>query len=63
VDPLYCTRTVSKLVQTYTDRHGPKDNLLEFLDVAMDKAARHSATTARWARACREPRGAVQRRV
>jgi ribonuclease D len=43
VDPLYCTRTVSKLVRTYTDRHGLKDNLLEFLDVEMDKAARHSA--------------------
>ena len=43
VDPLYCTRTVSKLVRTYTDRHGLKDNLLEFLDVELDKAARHSA--------------------
>ena len=43
VAPLYCTRTVSKLVRTYTDRHGLKDNLLELLDVEMDKAARHSA--------------------
>ena len=43
VSPVYCTRTVSKLVRTYTDRHGLKDNLLEFLDVEMDKAARHSA--------------------
>lgn len=43
VNPIYCTRTVSKLVRTYTDRHGLKDNLLEFLDVEMDKAARHSA--------------------
>jgi len=43
VAPLYCTRTVSKLVRTYTDRHGLKDNLLEFLDVEMDKGARHSA--------------------
>jgi len=43
VAPLYCTRTVSKLVRTYTDRHGLKDNLLEFLDVEMDKAARHTA--------------------
>jgi ribonuclease D len=42
VAPLYCTRTVSKLVRTYTDRHGLKDNLLQFLDVEMDKAARHS---------------------
>jgi ribonuclease D len=43
VNPVYCTRTVSKLVRTYTDRHGLKDNLLELLDVEMDKAARHSA--------------------
>ena len=42
VEPLYCTRTASKLVRTYTDRHGLKDNLLELLDVEMDKAARHS---------------------
>jgi ribonuclease D len=40
--PIYCTRTASKLVRTYTDRHGLKDNLLELLDVEMDKAARHS---------------------
>ena len=43
VDPLYCTRTVSKLVRTYTDRHGLKDCLLEFLNVEMDKTARHTA--------------------
>jgi len=42
VQPVYCTRTVSKLVRTYTDRHGLKDNLLELLDVEMDKAARHT---------------------
>jgi len=42
VDPLYCTRTASKLVRTYTDRHGLKDIALELLDVEMDKAARHS---------------------
>jgi ribonuclease D len=42
VAPIYCTRTVSKLVRTYTDRHGLKDNLLQFLDVEMDKAQRHS---------------------
>jgi ribonuclease D len=42
VDPVYCTRTASKLTRTYTDRHGLKDNLLELLDVEMDKAARHS---------------------
>ena len=42
VGPLYCTRTASKLVRTYTDRHGLKDNLLEFLDVELDKATRAS---------------------
>jgi ribonuclease D len=42
VAPVYCTRTVSKLIRTYTDRHGLKDNLLQFLDVEMDKAQRHS---------------------
>jgi ribonuclease D len=40
--PLYCTRTSSKLVRTYTDRHGLKDNLLELLDVELDKVTRHS---------------------
>ena len=40
--PLYCTRTASKLARTYTDRHGLKDNLLEFLDVELDKMVRHS---------------------
>jgi len=42
VSPIYCTRTASKIVRTYTDRHGLKDNLLELLDVEMDKAARHT---------------------
>src|SRR6185295_7431995 len=42
MSPIYCTRTASKLVRTYTDRHGLKDNLLELLDVEMDKAARHT---------------------
>jgi ribonuclease D len=42
VAPIYCTRTVSKLVRTYTERHGLKDNLLQFLDVEMDKTARHT---------------------
>jgi ribonuclease D len=42
VAPLYCTRTASKLVRTYTDRHGLKDNLLELLDVELDKVQRHT---------------------
>src|SRR5216684_6477169 len=40
--PLYCTRTASKLIRTYTDRHGLKDVALELLDVEMDKVTRHS---------------------
>jgi len=42
VEPLYCTRTASKLVRTYTERHGLKDVALELLDVELDKAARHT---------------------
>ena len=42
VSPIYCTRTASKLVRTYTDRHGLKDIALELLDVEMDKTARHT---------------------
>lgn len=42
VNPLYCTRTASKLVRTYTEKHGLKDIALELLDVEMDKAARHT---------------------
>jgi len=42
VAPLYCTRTASKLARTYTDRHGLKDNLLELLDVEVDKGAQQS---------------------
>ena len=41
-DPIYCTRTASKLVRTYTERHGLKDIALELMDVEMDKAARHT---------------------
>jgi len=41
-EPIYCTRTASKLVRTYTERHGLKDISLELLDVEMDKAARHT---------------------
>jgi ribonuclease D len=42
VAPLYCTRTASRIVRTYTERHGLKDLALELLDVEMDKAARHT---------------------
>ena len=42
VDPIYCTRTASKLVRTYTERHGLKDVALELLDIELDKATRHT---------------------
>jgi ribonuclease D len=35
--PLYCTRTASRLVRTYTDRHGLKDLVREMLCVDMSK--------------------------
>lgn len=42
VAPLYCTRTASKLIRTYTERHGLKDIALELMDIELDKAARHT---------------------
>jgi len=35
--PLYCTRTASRLVRTYTDRHGLKDLAKELLNVDVSK--------------------------
>ena len=35
--PLYCTRTASRLVRTYTDRHGLKDLVKELLGIDMSK--------------------------
>ena len=35
--PLYCTRTASRLVRTYTDRHGLKDLVRELLNVELSK--------------------------
>jgi ribonuclease D len=42
VEPIYCTRTASKLIRTYTERHGLKDIALELMDVELDKATRHT---------------------
>ena len=42
MEPIYCTRTASKLIRTYTDRHGLKDVALELADIEMDKATRHT---------------------
>ncbi|HUJ46815.1 MAG TPA: ribonuclease H-like domain-containing protein [Rhizomicrobium sp.] len=35
--PIYCTRTASKLVRTYTDKHGLKDLVRELLNVDLSK--------------------------
>jgi ribonuclease D len=35
--PLYCTRTASRLVRTYTDRHGLKDLVKELLSIEISK--------------------------
>jgi ribonuclease D len=35
--PLYCTRTASRLVRTYTDRHGLKDLVKELLSIDLSK--------------------------
>jgi ribonuclease D len=35
--PVYCTRTASRLVRTYTDRHGLKDLVKELLNVDVSK--------------------------
>ncbi len=40
--PLYCTRTASRLVRTYTDRHGLKDLCTELLGVDLSKQQQSS---------------------
>jgi ribonuclease D len=37
VQPIWCTKIASKLVRTYTDRHGLKDLTLELLGTTLDK--------------------------
>jgi ribonuclease D len=36
-EPIYCTRTASRLVRTYTDKHGLKDLVRELLGVDLSK--------------------------
>ena len=36
-EPVFCTRTASRLARTYTDRHGLKDLAREILNVDMSK--------------------------
>ena len=40
--PLYCTRTASRLVRTYTDRHGLKDLVRELLGQELSKQQQSS---------------------
>ncbi|MGD1956559.1 MAG: ribonuclease D [Sphingomonadales bacterium] len=42
VAPVYCTKIASKLVRTYTDRHGLKDLLRECLSVEVSKKEQSS---------------------
>ncbi len=49
--PIYCTKIASKLVRTYTDRHGLKDLVRELLGVELSKEQQSSD----WgARSCRK---------
>ncbi len=40
--PVYCTKIASKLVRTYTDRHGLKDLLKELLNIDISKQQQSS---------------------
>ncbi|MBY0356272.1 MAG: ribonuclease D [Rickettsiales bacterium] len=40
--PVYCTRTASRLIRTYTDRHGLKDLCKEMLGVEISKQQQSS---------------------
>ena len=41
-EPVYCTKIASKLVRTYTDRHGLKDLVRELLGVDLSKQQQSS---------------------
>ena len=42
ITPIYCTKIASKLVRTYTDRHGLKDICRELLSVELSKQQQSS---------------------
>lgn len=42
LQPLYCTRTASRLIRTYTDKHGLKDLCRELLGVDISKQQQSS---------------------
>jgi ribonuclease D len=46
VRPVWCTKIASKLIRTYTDRHGLKDVVREVLGIELDKSDQSSD----WAR-------------
>jgi ribonuclease D len=46
IKPFWCTKIASKLVRTYTDKHGLKDLVRELLGIELDK----SDQTSDWAR-------------
>jgi ribonuclease D len=41
-EPVYCTKTASRLVRTYTDRHGLKDVVRETVGVELSKQQQSS---------------------
>src|SRR5690606_41005720 len=45
--PVYCTKIASKLVRTYTDRHGLKDLARELVNIDMSKQQQSSDWGAR----------------
>ena len=42
INPVYCTKIASKLVRTYTDRHGLKDVTRELIGIELSKAQQSS---------------------
>jgi len=41
-EPIYCTKIASRLARTYTDRHGLKDLVREYLDIELSKQQQSS---------------------
>src|SRR5919112_2250148 len=41
-EPVYCTKTASRLVRTYTDRHGLKEIVRELLQIDISKQQQSS---------------------
>ncbi len=42
VNPIFCTKTASKIARTYTPRHGLKELIFELIKVELDKQAQSS---------------------